>query len=313
VLRAILRSLLPAPLSPWKPWTPRECAATYLGPDRLSVRQMTVLPVALTHEPHRWALRAVGPEGPRHFVLHRLTGFAIGDEPDAPPEDPDWQGKLVTVRLKPREGLKAPRRIELQYGMTNGILEVGMRRAFVVFSSSACSSRPIWSIFRARRRTAPLPSPAAMRGSSRLPSPTRTRCDPGSLTGCAFRRAADGVPRRATGPVHASEGIVAPATIDCWKVNGRLPHPRGMRPIGLRPAPFTRRSDLRPIVLRMIAMNSLAAFTAEVSRSVGPAQARAAAGATPAAPAAAPQRKLDALPPPPASPLPRGSLLDLRV
>jgi hypothetical protein len=85
-----------------------------------------------------------------------------------------------------------------------------------------------------------------------------------------------------------------------------------MRPIGLRPVRFTRRSDLRPIVLRMIAMNSLAAFTAEVSRSVGPAQARAAAAATPSAPAA-PQRKLDALPPAPPSPLPRGSLLDLRV
>jgi hypothetical protein len=86
-----------------------------------------------------------------------------------------------------------------------------------------------------------------------------------------------------------------------------------MRPIGLSRAPFTRRSDLRPIVLRMIAMNSLAAFTAEVSRSVGPAQARAASGATPSAPVVAPQRKLDALPPAPPSPLPRGSLLDLRV
>jgi hypothetical protein len=86
-----------------------------------------------------------------------------------------------------------------------------------------------------------------------------------------------------------------------------------MRPIGLAQLRFTRRSDLRPIVLRMISTNSLAAFTAEVSRAVGPAQARAATGTTPAAPAAAPQRKLEALPPPPASPLPRGSLLDLRV
>jgi hypothetical protein len=64
----------------------------------------------------------------------------------------------------------------------------------------------------------------------------------------------------------------------------------------------------------MISMNSLAAFTAEISRFQGPAQARA---ASPAAPPAAqgpePQRRLEALPPPPASPLPRGSLLDLRV
>jgi hypothetical protein len=68
------------------------------------------------------------------------------------------------------------------------------------------------------------------------------------------------------------------------------------------------------MVIRMISMNSLAAFTAEVSRMQGPAQARAAAS-TPAAQSAAPEqpRRLDALPPPPAGPMPRGSLLDLRV
>lgn len=93
-----------------------------------------------------------------------------------------------------------------------------------------------------------------------------------------------------------------------------------MRPIGPRlrdPRPrLTRGSDLRPIILRMISMNSLAAFTAEVSRFQGPAQARAAAGGgTPGSPPTAPEspRRLDALPPPPASPLPRGSLLDLKV
>ena len=93
-----------------------------------------------------------------------------------------------------------------------------------------------------------------------------------------------------------------------------------MRPIGLPPRTLrprlTGRSDLRPIVLRMISMNSLAAFTAEVSRAQGPSQARGlspmgAAGQVPPAPDAT--RRLDALPPPPASPLPRGSLLDLKV
>jgi hypothetical protein len=70
------------------------------------------------------------------------------------------------------------------------------------------------------------------------------------------------------------------------------------------------------MVIRMISMNSLAAFTAEVSRVQGPAQARAAtSSATPgtAAQPAEATRRLDALPPPPASPLPRGSLLDMRV
>ncbi len=91
-----------------------------------------------------------------------------------------------------------------------------------------------------------------------------------------------------------------------------------MRPIGLPPRGprlLTASSDLRPIVLRMISTNSLAAFTAEVSRTQGPALARA-GGPTTAShgPAAieAP-RRLEALPPPPATPLPRGSLLDLKV
>ena len=85
-----------------------------------------------------------------------------------------------------------------------------------------------------------------------------------------------------------------------------------MQPIGLPPR-FTRYSDLRGIVLRMIAMNSLAAFTAEVSRTSGATPARA-APATPAAPnPLVPERRLDALPPPPTGPTPRGSLLDLRV
>lgn len=92
-----------------------------------------------------------------------------------------------------------------------------------------------------------------------------------------------------------------------------------MRPLGPdRRSPrgrLTRRSDLRLIVLRMISMNSLAAFTAEVSRIQGPTPARGAsttAGATAPSPPETP-RRLDSLPPQPSAPLPRGSLLDLRI
>ncbi|HEV7268048.1 MAG TPA: hypothetical protein VGN83_24555 [Falsiroseomonas sp.] len=62
-------------------------------------------------------------------------------------------------------------------------------------------------------------------------------------------------------------------------------------------------------------MNSLAAFTAEVSRSHGATQVRSATSAAPAGQSAAPEmpRRLDVLPPPPSGPLPRGSLLDLKV
>jgi hypothetical protein len=89
----------------------------------------------------------------------------------------------------------------------------------------------------------------------------------------------------------------------------------------LRPIPpkstqrFTHPSDLRFMVVRMIAMNSLAAFTAEVSRTQGAAKTRG-TSAPPQSlqPLAAPQqRTLDALPSQPAGALPRGSLLDLRV
>ena len=86
-------------------------------------------------------------------------------------------------------------------------------------------------------------------------------------------------------------------------------------PRTLRPA-LNRRSDLRPIILRMISTNSLAAFTPEVSRSQVRRRPRAATAMPPGGagrPAAWTRRaRLDAVPAQP-SPVPRGSLLDLRV
>ncbi|MDB5371868.1 MAG: hypothetical protein JWP04_510 [Belnapia sp.] len=81
-------------------------------------------------------------------------------------------------------------------------------------------------------------------------------------------------------------------------------------------APFTPDSDLRGMIIRMISTNALAAFTTQVAptrpaqpvRGVSPGVGANAAGdAQPA------QRTLDAVPAAPARPLPRGSLLDLRV
>ena len=78
---------------------------------------------------------------------------------------------------------------------------------------------------------------------------------------------------------------------------------------------FTVDSELGAIILRMIASNSLSAFTPGIGprqpvqpvRTTSPAQA----GATPG-PASTP-RTLEAVPQQPPRPLPRGSLLDLRV
>ncbi|MDB5416491.1 MAG: hypothetical protein JWR10_4826 [Rubritepida sp.] len=79
---------------------------------------------------------------------------------------------------------------------------------------------------------------------------------------------------------------------------------------------FTKSSGLRWKVVRMISTNSLAAFTQEVTRTrpgtdAGSVQRSGRAGRPEFEEVA--QRKLDAVPPAPSKPLPRGSLLDLRV
>jgi hypothetical protein len=79
---------------------------------------------------------------------------------------------------------------------------------------------------------------------------------------------------------------------------------------------FTKPSSLRWKVVSMISTNSLAAFTQEVTRTrpgaeSSPVQRNARADRPEAEQVA--QRKLEAVPPAPTRPLPRGSLLDLRV
>ena len=81
---------------------------------------------------------------------------------------------------------------------------------------------------------------------------------------------------------------------------------------------FTGDSRLSGTILRMISTNSLAAFTQDVSRAAGlkevrPVRSPQGPGGSAGAQAAPAQRLLEAVPPAPAGPLPRGSLLDLRV
>jgi hypothetical protein len=79
-------------------------------------------------------------------------------------------------------------------------------------------------------------------------------------------------------------------------------------------------SELGATILRMIATHSLSAFTPAVgpANGVQPGDVKPVRGITPAAAtqgqdAGGAQRTLGAVPPHPARPLPRGSLLDLRV
>ena len=79
--------------------------------------------------------------------------------------------------------------------------------------------------------------------------------------------------------------------------------------------PFILRSDLGATILRMISTHSLSAFTPAVDRTAPaqPPRDAAPARAVEAAAVAPAQRPLEAVPVQPARPLPRGSLLDLRV
>ena len=85
---------------------------------------------------------------------------------------------------------------------------------------------------------------------------------------------------------------------------------------GATEVPFTPDSPLQATILRMINTNALAAFTTQVAPTRPATPVRSASPGVSAAPAGdvqPPQLKLDAVPAAPARPLPRGSLLDLRV
>jgi hypothetical protein len=79
------------------------------------------------------------------------------------------------------------------------------------------------------------------------------------------------------------------------------------------PRPFILYSDLGATILRMISTHSLPAFTPAIDRNapMQPPRGAAPVGATEVAVPA--QRPLEAVPAQPARPVPRGSLLDLRV
>jgi hypothetical protein len=86
------------------------------------------------------------------------------------------------------------------------------------------------------------------------------------------------------------------------------------RPLATRPRPLTADWDLNLIILRMIATQSLAAFTPAIGRAEPVRGLSPAAGAAARADqSAAAQKPLEMVPPQPGRPMPRGSLLDLRV
>ena len=83
-------------------------------------------------------------------------------------------------------------------------------------------------------------------------------------------------------------------------------------------SPLTFHSSLRPKVSFMLSLNSIAAFSQEIAANAGIIQVRSPVQPVDALgnnrlPQTSQQRSLEAVPPEPSKPMPRGSLLDLRV
>jgi hypothetical protein len=81
---------------------------------------------------------------------------------------------------------------------------------------------------------------------------------------------------------------------------------------------LTFHSSLRPKVSPMLSLNSIAAFSQEIAANAGIIQVRSPVQPVDALgnnrlPQTSQQRSLEAVPPEPSKPMPRGSLLDLRV
>ncbi|WP_176849393.1 hypothetical protein [Belnapia rosea] len=93
------------------------------------------------------------------------------------------------------------------------------------------------------------------------------------------------------------------------------PRDRRLPAHAFRDRAFTVDSGLEGMIRRMISTNALAAFTSQVAQT-RPTQPVRGVNPTPNGPAAEAQptqRTLEAVPAAPGRPLPRGSLLDLRV
>lgn len=102
-----------------------------------SARSREIAPHALAFDGHRWHVRAWCCENEdfRDFVLSRMD--QLGDMRAVsfdPAEDIEWT-QLLTLRLRPREGLTDQQRsaVEKDYGFSDGRLDIEMRASLAFY------------------------------------------------------------------------------------------------------------------------------------------------------------------------------------
>ena len=98
-----------------------------------------ISPHAFAHDGFRWHVRAFchKHQAFRDFVIARMAGVKLGDLADVlgSENDVEWHTE-ATLQLEPHPGLSAAqkRAVELDYGMTNGVVRFKCRQALLFYA-----------------------------------------------------------------------------------------------------------------------------------------------------------------------------------
>ena len=116
----------------------RRLAIRYQSMSSPEPGEREIAPHALAHDGFRWHARAWCMRDGlfKDFVLARMLSSALGDPADIDPgADRDWL-ESVTLQIAPHPGLSENQRsvIELDYGMTNGMAEVSVRKCLLFYT-----------------------------------------------------------------------------------------------------------------------------------------------------------------------------------
>lgn len=92
-----------------------------------------IRPHALAHDGNRWQVRAWCDRADDYqdFCLSRIAEIEwTRDHMDLPHPDLDWNN-VITLKVRPHDSLDplARKEVELDYGMTNGVLEIKVRKS----------------------------------------------------------------------------------------------------------------------------------------------------------------------------------------
>mgnify|MGYP001949041398 CR=1 FL=1 len=116
----------------------RRLNITYQSMSSETPAQRSIVPHAIAHDGFRWHARALCERDQvfKDFVISRMLEASLGHVVKAPLDaDADWL-ETITLCLAPHPGLSDSQRrvIELDYGMTNGLAELTVRKCLLYYN-----------------------------------------------------------------------------------------------------------------------------------------------------------------------------------